>query len=150
MIRFCVTYEHATKEQIGKWMIRPLYTLTIRKRSIITPIYIIRNTTDTAWEGIRNFADEVLESQSPNSAPLQPLQPIQPIKKPKKPLTRTMSARFSFTRSVSREIFERQNSRGGLTDGCTPIIVLDTDEILNGLQRATRKNTEAHHGRRTE
>lgn len=96
--------------------------------------------TDTAWEEIRTFADDVLESQSPNNAPLQPLKPIQPIKKPKKKLTRTMSARFSFTRSVSREIFERQNSRGGLTDGCTPIIILDTNEILDSLQKAGKKN----------
>lgn len=70
------------------------------------------------------------------------MQPIKPIKKPKKKLTRTASARFSFTRSVSKEIFERQASRSGLTDGCTPIIVLDTNEILNDLQRATKKNIE--------
>lgn len=94
--------------------------------------------TVTAWEEIRQFADDVLESQSPNTEPLQPLKPVKPTKKK---LTRTLSSRFSFTRSVSREIFDRQNSRGELTDGCTPIIVLDTNEILNGLHKAAKRNT---------
>lgn len=81
----------------------------------------------------------MLESQSPNE---EPLKPIQPVKKTKIPLTRTMSSRFSFTRSVSRDVFERQNSRGELTDGCTPIIVLDTNEIVKSLQKATLKNMQ--------
>lgn len=53
-----------------------------------------------------------------------------------------MSSRFSFTRSVSREIYERQASRSGLTDGCTPIIVLDTNEILDSLQKASKGNLQ--------
>lgn len=79
----------------------------------------------------------MLESQSPNT---EPLQPLKPVKSTKKKLTRTLSSRFSFTRSVSRDIFDRQNSRGELTDGCTPIIVLDTNEILNGLHKAAKRN----------
>lgn len=98
-----------------------------------------KQKTDTAWSNIRVFADDVLESQSPNE---EPLKPIQPVKKVKSPLTRTMSSRFSFTRSVSREVFDRQNSRGELTDGCTPIIVLDTNEIVKSLQKATLKNLQ--------
>lgn len=93
---------------------------------------------DSAWTEIQGFAEEVLESQSPN----EPLQPIQPIKKPKRKLTRTMSARFSFTRSVSREIYEQQINNSGLTDGCTPIVILDTNEILAGLQKASKKNLQ--------
>lgn len=93
---------------------------------------------DSAWVEIQGFAEEVLESQSPN----EPLQPIQPIKKPKRKLTRTMSARFSFTRSVSREIYEQQINNSGLTDGCTPIVILDTNEILAGLQKASKKNLQ--------
>lgn len=94
--------------------------------------------TDSAWDEINAFGEDVLESQSPN----EPLRPIQPIKKSKKKLTRTMSSRFSFTRSVSREIYERQCSRSGLTDGCTPIIVLDTNEILADLHKASKKNLQ--------
>lgn len=94
--------------------------------------------TDCAWKEIQTFAEDVLESQSPN----EPLQPIQPIKKPKRKLTRTMSARFSFTRSVSREIYEQQINNSGLTDGCTPICILDTNEILASLQKASKKNLQ--------
>lgn len=93
---------------------------------------------DEAWKDIQCFAEDVLESQSPN----EPLQPIQSIKKPKRKLTRTMSARFSFTRSVSREIYEQQLNNSGLTDGCTPICILDTNEILESLQKATKKNLQ--------
>lgn len=53
-----------------------------------------------------------------------------------------MSARFSFTRSVSREIYEQQINNSGLTDGCTPICILDTNEILSSLQKATKKNLQ--------
>lgn len=84
----------------------------------------------------------VLESQSPLDTVIEQPKPMAVVKKPKQTLTRTMSSRFSFTRSVSREIYERQNSRGGLTDGCTPIIVLDTNEIVNGLQMAALKNAK--------
>lgn len=96
--------------------------------------------TEAAWEEIKLFADDVLESQSPNNEPLQPIQPIP--RKPKKKLTRTASSRFSFTRSVSREIYERQHSQAGLTDGCTPIIVLDSNEILESLHKASKKNLQ--------
>lgn len=53
-----------------------------------------------------------------------------------------MSARFSFTRSVSREMYEQQLNSSMLTDGCTPICILDTNEILAGLQKATKRNLQ--------
>lgn len=138
VIRFCVNYEYATEEHIGNYNEHTYYI----KNKKISIFRLYFNRLDTAWEDIKTFADYVIESQSPNNAPLQPLQPISPIKKtkPKEKLTRTMSARFSFTRSVSREIFERQNSRTELKDGCTPIILLDTDEIFKGLEKAATKN----------
>uniref|UniRef100_A0A8D8NBY8 Tyrosine decarboxylase n=6 Tax=Culex pipiens TaxID=7175 RepID=A0A8D8NBY8_CULPI len=107
IIRFCVTYEHATAEHI-----------------------------DYAWEEIKNFAEETLAAEGPADADVVVKVPII-AKKPPKKLTRSMSTRFSFTRSVSREIYERQNSRSQLTDGATPVVIMDTDEILQSLQRAT-------------
>lgn len=55
--------------------------------------------------------------------------PTPDVKNPKK-----LSRRFSFTRSVSREVYERRNSRNSLHDGATPIAVpedenLDVDDI---------------------
>lgn len=80
-------------------------------------------------------------------------------------------APFSFFRSVSKEAYERQNSqyvlgiRLGeaqkiyfcdlsslssptlLKDGATPIVVIDTDDILNSLQKATiRCKSEKENG----
>ncbi|XP_055533927.1 aromatic-L-amino-acid decarboxylase [Wyeomyia smithii] len=105
IIRFCVTYEHATPEHI-----------------------------DYAWEEIKNFAEETLAAEDGGKVDKQPIS-----KKVPKKLTRSMSTRFSFTRSVSREIYERQNSRSQLTDGATPIVIIDTDEILQNLQRASSR-----------
>ncbi|KAL3270010.1 hypothetical protein HHI36_009067 [Cryptolaemus montrouzieri] len=44
------------------------------------------------------------------------------------PLTRQKSKRFSFTRSVSRELYKRSISKSNLHDGATPILVADSDE----------------------
>lgn len=80
-------------------------------------------------------------------------------------------SKFTFTRSVSKEVFERQTSqyvsvptkesfshgypvepcgrisrvnksyfRPSLTDGCTPLLVMDTDDILASLNKATRRS----------
>ncbi|XP_062552761.1 aromatic-L-amino-acid decarboxylase [Armigeres subalbatus] len=115
IIRFCVTYEHATAEHI-----------------------------DYAWDEIRNFAEETLAAECPVPTIQQiSVTPAINIKKPPKKLTRSMSTRFSFTRSVSREMYERQNSRSQLTDGATPIVIIDTDEILESLQRATAASAAA-------
>lgn len=46
----------------------------------------------------------------------------------KPPLTRQMSKRFAFTRSVSKELYKRSRSRSNLLDGATPILVADSDE----------------------
>lgn len=91
---------------------------------------------DSAWKEIKTFAEETLESQSPKNAPLAPLTPLPQPLKPRKKLPN----RFSFTRSVSREIFERQSSLNGLKDGCTPIFVMDQTDVLASLYKATKKN----------
>lgn len=44
------------------------------------------------------------------------------------PLTRQKSKRFSFTRSVSKEMYKRSKSKQNLHDGATPILVADSDE----------------------
>lgn len=44
------------------------------------------------------------------------------------PLTRQKSKRFSFTRSVSKELYKRSISKSNLHDGATPILVADSDE----------------------
>lgn len=44
------------------------------------------------------------------------------------PLTRQKSMRFSFTRSVSKEMYKRSKSKSNLFDGATPILVADSDE----------------------
>lgn len=68
-------------------------------------------------------------------------------------------AAFSFFRSVSKEVYDRQNSQyvwnygdivsdsgviifclrysPTLMDGCTPIFVVDTDDIVDSLRKAS-------------
>lgn len=90
IIRFCVTAENATEDDM-----------------------------DQAWDIITAKA----------TAMLQP-----PEKRIRPPLQRTKSKRFSFTRSVSREVFKRSTSRSSLFDGATPILVVDDDtNCFNGI-----------------
>lgn len=71
--------------------------------------HVVLSLPDYAWEEIKNYAEETLAAECPEEI----TEPVvtAAAKKPPKKLTRSMSTRFSFTRSVSREIFERQNSR---------------------------------------
>ena len=48
--------------------------------------------------------------------------------KERPPLTKQKLKRFSFTRSISKEMHQRSLSRSNLLDGATPILVADSDE----------------------
>lgn len=57
---------------------------------------------ESAWKTIQQFADEIISELAP---------PIEKRRRPRlKKLDRTHSQRFSFTRNVSQEIYERQSS----------------------------------------
>ncbi|XP_022920893.1 aromatic-L-amino-acid decarboxylase-like [Onthophagus taurus] len=71
-----------------------------------------------AWDVIRKCADDVIGSLE---KPLTPEAVVRP------PLTRQKSRRFSFTRSVSREIYKRSMSKSNLYDGATPILIPDDE-----------------------
>lgn len=119
VIRFCVTYEHATEKDILD-----------------------------AWSQIKGFAEEILRDTQLeiSSAPATPetertsSEPVAVTGKPpiKKILTRTKSLRFSFTRSISREQFQSQSEH--LMDGCTPILVVDPKTIQQSFQQAAEDN----------
>ncbi|RZC41323.1 aromatic-L-amino-acid decarboxylase-like [Asbolus verrucosus] len=74
---------------------------------------------DYAWEIIKEQAKEVLEEIT---TPTRKEAIIRP------PLKRQKSKRFSFTRSVSKEMYKRSLSKSNLFDGATPIILADSDE----------------------
>jgi hypothetical protein len=59
---------------------------------------------ENAWETIQEFAKEILIE----IAPPKKTRPARPTLR--KPLDRTHSQRFSFTRNVSQELYERQSS----------------------------------------
>ncbi|XP_075166493.1 tyrosine decarboxylase 1 isoform X2 [Haematobia irritans] len=119
VIRFCVTYEHATEKEVVD-----------------------------AWTEIKSFAEDILRDATMEIASLPPtpekektLSEPQPItgKPPiKKKLTRTKSLRFSFTRSISREMYESQSEH--LKDGCTPILVVDNNAMMQSFLKATAEN----------
>lgn len=109
--------------------------------SMVKGKYIIRfcvineHATETdiegAWNIINEQATELLKSIQ---KPLSPEILIRP------PLTRPKSRRFSFTRSVSKEIYKRSLSKTNLYDGATPILIPDdetdsptNEEVLNKL-----------------
>ncbi|XP_055701578.1 aromatic-L-amino-acid decarboxylase [Phlebotomus papatasi] len=123
---------HSGKFHMTPAMVRGKYAI----RFCVTYEHAKEEHIDYAWQEIKAFAEEFCEAEH-----IEKPAPIA-AKKPHKKLTRKASARFSFTRSVSREIYERQSSISNLPDGCTPIIVLETDDILKSLQKATRKNLE--------
>ena len=56
---------------------------------------------ENAWLTIQTFADEILAEMAP---------PKRKGPRPKLKLDRTRSQRFSFTRNVSQEMYERQSS----------------------------------------
>ncbi|KAJ8981624.1 hypothetical protein NQ317_000852 [Molorchus minor] len=87
IIRFCVTSENATQEDI-----------------------------EHAWRIITEHASELLGILPQKEMFVRP------------PLTRQKSKRFSFTRSVSKEMYKRSKSKSNLHDGATPILVADSDE----------------------
>lgn len=84
---------------------------------------------ESAWKLVQEFADDVTNSIS-----------VAPIKRR---FNRPMPSRFSFTRSVSREVYEQQLKSPNLTDGCTPIYVLETNELLDELAKETRRKERA-------
>nr|CAD7457811.1 unnamed protein product [Timema tahoe] len=79
---------------------------------------------DHAWEVIQEFASDLLESMKIAEPPVKPLPDTT------KPLSRKLTRRLSFTRSVSREVYRRSLSRSSLHDGATPINVLDDEENI--------------------
>ncbi|CAB3364092.1 Hypothetical predicted protein [Cloeon dipterum] len=83
IIRFCVTAEHATENDI-----------------------------DFAWSVVSDMAAEILSD--PNNR--QRRQSL-------------LKRRLSFVRSVSRDVFQRSNSRSSLYDGCSPVIILDENDM---------------------
>ncbi|XP_055374436.1 aromatic-L-amino-acid decarboxylase [Condylostylus longicornis] len=127
VIRFCVTYEHANEKHI-----------------------------EDAFKDIKSYADEILAENPLKQIEYQPNKVEDEVKKvektepkqtvsgrqvcPKKKLTRTKSLRFSFTRSISREIFESQNEH--LTDGCTPILVIGQDDLNKSFLEAMSKQNK--------
>lgn len=94
-------------------------------------IILLFSFIEATWRDIVIYAEELLAELYPEEIKL--FKKLEPKKSPVKQLTRTMSSRFSFTRSVSKEIYERQASVQQLRDGATPICVLETDDILDSL-----------------
>lgn len=115
---------HSGRFHMTPAMVRGRYII----RFCVTYEYATEEHIINAWEQIKSFANQVLIDDKENKkAPA----PIPPTRVPQ---------RFAFTRSVSREIYERQSSKTMLRDGCTPIVVPDNDWILKALQKATKQN----------
>ncbi len=106
-------------------MVKSKYTI----RFCVTYEHATEEHIRNAWIEIKGFAEEVLAAEYPEIIPI--------TRRPTKKLNRNASFRFSFTRQVSQEIYERQTSIPRLADGATPICVFETDDILRSLQNAT-------------
>lgn len=97
-------------------MVKSKYTI----RFCVTYENAIEEHIDHAWKVIRSFATEVLVAASPEK--------IITKKRGGKKLSRGDSFRFSFTRGVSQEVFERQTSIPRLADGGAYLII--SNELL--------------------
>ncbi|KAF5272231.1 hypothetical protein FQA39_LY01313 [Lamprigera yunnana] len=87
-------------------------------RFCVTKEHAVDADVKEAWKIISEYASNLLESLQ---KPLSPDIFIRP------PLTRTKSRRFSFTRSVSRDIYRRSISKSNLYDGAKPILIPDDE-----------------------
>lgn len=99
----------------------------VKGKYIIRFCVVAENSTqedvEHAWNVIEEQATELL--QSLEKRPVK----IESFVKPLRPqLTRQKSRRYSFTRSVSKELYSRSMSKSNLYDGATPILVPDEEE----------------------
>ncbi|XP_026461475.1 tyrosine decarboxylase-like isoform X1 [Ctenocephalides felis] len=79
---------------------------------------------EIAWETINAAAYEVLKTGTPKTP-----EPTIANRPPHlRPFGRQLSRQFSFTRSVSREVYKREHSKSSLHDGATPILVPEDEE----------------------
>nr|CAD7572557.1 unnamed protein product [Timema californicum] len=131
IIRFCVTAEHAKDEDIGEAISSSSNDgqtthAGVNRRDVTERVryegYIV--FLNHAWEVIQEFASDLLESMKIAEPPTKPLPDTT------KPLSRKLTRRLSFTRSVSRDVYRRSLSRSSLHDGATPINVLDDEENI--------------------
>lgn len=120
-IRFAVCYEKATKAHIGK----------IKKLKFELELI---GCLEYAWREIQHQATKTLEASKYGKKPI----PTPEIRPPHGKLAR----RFSFTRSVSRDVYERRLSRNSLQDGATPITVPEDEDLAieNGLEDVFEQN----------
>lgn len=81
--------------------------------------------TDNAWKLIKELAEEYMNMKEKPSTRI---------------LNRSMSRQFNLTRSLSRDVYERQASITNLTDESTPIFVMETNDFFSSLDRATELN----------
>ncbi|PSN56849.1 Tyrosine decarboxylase [Blattella germanica] len=87
---------------------------------------------DHAWEVIQEHATELLNMYTIEAIVSKPVKLPEVIPKP--PMQRKLTRRFSFTRSVSKEMYRRSMSRSSLHDGATPIIVPEDEDNINPEQ----------------
>lgn len=73
--------------------------------------------SDFAWSVIQEFASELEAEPIPGRPRI-----------PSTPQGRRLTRQFSFTRSVSKDVYKRSLSRSSLYDGATPIVVHDDED----------------------
>lgn len=94
-------------------------------RFCVNAEHATQEDVEQAWRIITEHGSELL-------APMKPKEHVKPI------LTRQKSKRFSFTRSISKELYKRSKTRPNLFDGASPILVADSDE--DELEDDTKEN----------
>lgn len=98
--------------------------------------------SDKHWRLIQDFAAEILDDYAKERLECQKNKIA-----PRSFQAKAKTARFSFTRSVSRDVYDQQQLKASLKDGGTPILIVDPDDLSEHFERATFKN---HYGRDSE
>lgn len=109
VIRFCLTYEHAKQEHIG--------------REIYVNICIHFTTYRQRLGNDSRGSNLCFEKSKLQRRPKTGQTAENPVG-----LSKQQLSRLSFTRQVCQESLDRHNSLGELTDVCLPIFVLETKQ----------------------
>lgn len=95
----------------------------------MTCVFASLSIVDHHWAIIQKFACDVLNDYDRCKLKFQN--------------KKQLESRFSFTRSVSRDLYDRHELKAKLRDEGTPICILHPDEVCESFHQATVSNNES-------
>lgn len=123
VIRFCVTNEYASNDDIGNPKLNKYFFLQNSEHMCIKFILF----TDTAWEIIQRFANETLRDYEEGKLKFQANASARSLIR--LPTAPPEHRHFAFVRSIPRNLYNKHGLDNALKDGSTPVLMVDDDEF---------------------